>query len=163
MWVYPNYKQGIAWSYLLDEICLHLKYTKANNYNVNGMHFVLCIKGFFALNLVMFQTLNNSPIPWILAEYPPPPPRGGGGGAETDTILKTEKPLGRGVILGTRKIRWLQWVTNRKYKHLLGWHNKICEVNLCIMCWAEFCQFIEGKEITTRHAEKKGVTCFYHV
>ena len=54
MWVYPNYKQGIAWSYLLGEICLHLKYTKANNYNVNGMHFVLCIKGFFALNLVRF-------------------------------------------------------------------------------------------------------------
>ena len=98
MWVYPNYKQGIAWSYLLDEICLHLKYTKANNYNVNGMHFgmhfVLCIKGFFALNLVMFQTLNNSPIPWILAEYLPLLPQGGGGGGRNWNHFVNPEPPG---------------------------------------------------------------------
>ena len=98
MWVYPNYKQGIAWSYLLDEICLHLKYTKANNYNMNGMHFgmhfVLCIKGFFALNLVMFQTLNNSPIPWILAEYLPLLPQGGGGGQKLPPFWKPGGPGG---------------------------------------------------------------------
>ena len=29
MRVYPNYKQGIAWSYLLDEICLHLEVYKS--------------------------------------------------------------------------------------------------------------------------------------
>ena len=86
MWVCPNYKHITGyylhdWSDLLDEICLHSKYTKA-----------------IALT-------------WIC------------------TILKTKKPL---------------------YDcHKSRWHNKISAKVLQAVSLAEFCRFIEGKEITT--------------
>ena len=81
MWVYPNYKQGIAWSYLLDEICLHLKYTKANNYDVNGMHF-----GMHSNPQQLTYTLNIGRVP------PPPPPGGEGGGRNWHHFENREAP-----------------------------------------------------------------------
>ena len=46
----------------------------------------------FVLNWVRFEILSNSLIPKYCSRNPPPLPLG----AETDTILKTKKPLGRG-------------------------------------------------------------------
>ena len=57
------------------------------------------INGVFVLNLVRFQTLSGLPIPKDGSSTSPSPERwgggGGGGAAETNTILKTEKPLRR--------------------------------------------------------------------
>ena len=65
----------------------------------------------------------------------------GGGEAETDTILKTEKPLGRGETLGMIKIGHEQKVTN-----------VMAQQDLWVFtCWAEFCRFLECKEIVTGH------------
>ena len=54
------------------------------------------INGVFVLNWVRFPPSAAYLYPNI-GQLPPPPPgcRGEGGGAETNTILKTEKPLGR--------------------------------------------------------------------
>ena len=77
----------------------------------------------------------------------------GGGEAETDTILKTEKPLGRGETLGMIKIGHEQKVTN-----------VMAQQDLWVFtCWAEFCRFLECKEIATGHnnnKKKQGVICF---
>ena len=70
VWVYPKYKQGIAWSDLLNKIYLQ-KYC-----NVKFAPLQLPING--------FKTRRR---------------------AETD---KTEKSLGRGEILSTRKNKWLR-------------------------------------------------------
>ena len=65
----------------------------------------------------------------------------GGGEAETDTILKTKKPLGRD-----------PW--NDK-DHVTGIHvgheQKVTKV---MAHWAEFCRFLECKEIATGHNKK---------
>ena len=55
-----------------------------------------CIKGFFVLNWVRFQTSAADLYPNIGRVSPPPP--------HFYTILETEKPWGRGGTLGTRKI-----------------------------------------------------------
>ena len=72
----------------------------------------------------------------------------GGGEAETDTILKTEKPLGRGKTLGMIKIGHEQKVTN-----------VMAQQDLWVFtCWAEFCRFLECKEIATGHNNNKKKT-----
>ena len=53
------------------------------------------INGVFVLNWVRFQTLSGLPIPKYWSSTSPPLGCRGSWGAETNTILKTVKPIGR--------------------------------------------------------------------
>ena len=88
------------------------------------------INGVFVLNWIRFQTLSGLPIPKYWSSTFPLR----GVGAETNTILKTEKPLGREDPAND---------TTR--------FGRFCMLS----------RFIEGKEITTGHDKKEGVLCFY--
>ena len=64
-----------------------------------------CIKGFFCPKLGQVSnpqrlTYYKTIITHFLIEYPTPSP----GGKKLTSFLKTQKPLGRGETLGTRKI-----------------------------------------------------------
>ena len=112
------------------------------------------INGVFVLNWVRFQTLSGLPIPkhWS-STSPPPGCRGAEGGAETNTILKTEKPLGR-------EDPWNEedHVTAKSQE---PWTTANGTTRFVLVRFCKLSRFIEGKEITTGHDKKEGVFCFY--
>ena len=75
----------------------------------------------------------------------------GGGGAETNTILKTVKPMGK-------EDPWNEedHVTAKSHKPWTTANGTTRFVRFCTLSL-----FIEGKEITTGHEKKEGVLCFY--
>ena len=106
------------------------------------------INGVFVLNWVRFQTLSDLPIPNI--GQVPPPRRGAGGrggGEETNTILKTVKPMGR-------EDPWNEedHVTVKSHEPWTTANGTTRFVRFCTLSL-----FIEGKEITTGHEKKEGV------
>ena len=109
------------------------------------------INGVFVLNWVRFQTLSGLPIPKYWSSTSPPPERWGGWGAETNTILKTEKPLGR-------EEPWNEedHVTAKSHEPWTTANGTTRFVRFCMLS-----RFIEGKEITTGHDKKEGVFCLY--
>ena len=105
------------------------------------------INGVFVLNWIRFQTLSGLPIPKYWSSTFPLR----GVGAETNTILKTEKPLGR-------EDPWNEedHVTAKSHKPSTTANDTTRFGRLCMLS-----RFIEGKEITTGHDKKEGVLCFY--
>ena len=111
------------------------------------------INGVFVL---MGQISNPQRLTYtqILVKYLPPLRclgAGGGGGAETNTILKTEKPLGR-------EDPWNEedHVTAKSHEPWTTANGTTRFVRFCTLSW-----FIEGKEITPGHDKKERVFCFY--
>ena len=86
-----------------------------------------------------------------IGQVPPPAEVPRGWGAETNTILKTEKPLGR-------EDPWNEedHVTAKSHKPSTTANDTTRFGRFCMLS-----RFIEGKEITTGHDKKEGVLCFY--
>ena len=95
----------------------------------------------FSLNWVRFQTLSGLPIPKYWSSTFPPQ----GDGAETNTILKTEKPLGR-------EDPWNEedHVTAKSHELSTTANDTTRFVRFCMLS-----RFIEGKEITTGHDKNR--------
>ena len=76
---------------------------------------------------------------------------GGLGGEETNTILKTVKPMGR-------EDPWNEedHVTVKSHEPWTTANGTTRFVRFCMLS-----RFIEGKEITTGQDKKEGVFCFY--
>ena len=112
-----------------------------------------CIKGFFCPKLGQVSnpqrlTYYKTIITHLLFEYPPPSP----GGNKTDTILKTEKPLGRG------RDPW----NKKDHMTAISHEQKVTTTRLVRLCMLSrvLLRFIEGKEITTAWTRQKNRESF---
>ena len=86
-----------------------------------------------------------------IGQVPPPAEVPRGWGAETNTILKTEKPLGR-------EDPWNEedHVTAKSHEPWTTANGTTRFVRFCMLS-----RFIEGKEITPGHDKKERVFCFH--
>ena len=107
------------------------------------------INGFFVLNWVRFQTLSGSPLPKYWSSTSPAAGVPGGWGAETNTILKTVKPLGR-------EDPWNEeyHVTTKSHE---PWTTANGTTRFVLVRFCMLSRFIEGKEVTTGNDKKEGV------